>query len=357
MQTSVTALTSTPEGGTERAGFFGPDGALFGYTHMPPAGPLGGLLICSPLHGELGKNYSREVLLARNLAARGIVVQRFHYRGSGHSAGSSTELTFDSLVEDAQIALEQLEVLTQKEPVAFLGTRLGALVASVPAGRRRGAPVILWEPSGSARQHFRAVMRAGIVRGLKSGDAADAPAQFSLSRLETDGMVDVLGYPITWPLYESLADKSIPIALGDEPRAVQIVQFGGRRPGRPEVLALAEQLASRRATTSVELLDAEESWWFGGTNDNRWTRAASLALARLVIALAVRALGRSQAGFAMIPDRVDAYEEIPVFFPAGDNMLFGVLTTPSDRPDAASTAVVLVPGGCTPPRRTETARS
>ena len=168
--------------------------------------------------------------------------------------------------------------------MAFLGTRLGALVASVPAGRRRGAPVVLWEPCGSARQHFRAVMRAGIVRGLKSGDVADAPAQFSLSRLEADGMVDVLGYPITWSLYESLADKSIGTALGDEPRAVQIVQFSGRRPGRSEVLALAEQLSQRRATASVELLDAEESWWFGGTGGaggTRWGRTESLALADL----------------------------------------------------------------------------
>jgi hypothetical protein len=43
-----------------------------------------------------------------------------------------------------------------------------------------------------------------------SGESADAPAQFSLSRLETDGMVDVLGYPIMWPLYESLAGANIP---------------------------------------------------------------------------------------------------------------------------------------------------
>ena len=283
MRTAVTALTRTPEGGTERASFFGPDGALFGYTHMPAADPVGALLICSPLHGELGKNYGREVFLARSLAARGIAVQRFHYRGTGHSAGASTELTFDSLVEDAKMALEQVEVLTQNQPLAFMGTRLGALVASVPAGYRRGAPVILWEPSGSARQYFRAVMRAGIVRGLKSGDQADAPSQFSLNRLEKDGLVDVLGYPITWQLYESLVDKSIPTALGDGSRPVQIVQFGGRRPGRPELVALSEQLDRGGATTSVELVDAEESWWFGGTGGTGWTRAASLHLADLTL--------------------------------------------------------------------------
>lgn len=47
----------------------------------------------------------------------------------------------------------------------------------------------------------------------------------------------------------------------------------------------------------------------------------------------------------MIPDRVDTYDEIPAFFPAGNETLFGVLTTPPEGPDPASTAVVLVPGG------------
>jgi hypothetical protein len=265
MQTTVTAVAATPEGGTERAGFFGPAGALFGCTHVPAEAPLGALLICSPLHVELGKNYRREVLLARALSARGVLVQRFHYRGTGHSARDASMTTFDTLLEDAQVALLHLAEMAPGAPYAFLGTRLGALVASSLAGAAPGAPVVLWEPTGSVRQHFRAVLRAGIIRGLKSGQAADGPERFSMARLQADGLIDVLGYPLTWSLYESFADRAVAPALGGEPRAVQLVQFGGRRPGRPEVLALAEQLGQRNATVSVEVLDAEEAWWFGGS--------------------------------------------------------------------------------------------
>ena len=80
MQTAVTAMTLTPEGGTERAGFFGPDGALFGYTHTPPADPLGGLLICSPLHGSS----------ARTTAVRSFSPGVWLHAGSS-STGSITE--------------------------------------------------------------------------------------------------------------------------------------------------------------------------------------------------------------------------------------------------------------------------
>ena len=281
MPTASTAQTRTPVGGTERAFFFGPDGALFGYTHAPAVEPAWGLLICSPLHAELGKNYRREVLIARSLAAHGVLVQRFHYRGAGHSAGDPTRLTLDSMVDDAVTALEQTEALAPDRPVAVLGTRLGALVACAAAAHRADIPVVVWEPTVSAQKHFRDVLRAGIVRGLKSGEAADAPEQFSLSRLELDGVVDVLGYPITWRLYESLADSSISSALGDGPRPVQVVQFGGRAPTRPDLLAEVDQLGRQGAKASLDRVETEETWWFGGTGGVGWSREAVMALADL----------------------------------------------------------------------------
>jgi pimeloyl-ACP methyl ester carboxylesterase len=246
---------------------------------VPSGDPVGGLLVCSPLHVEFGKNYRREVLLARQLAARGVLVHRFHYRGTGHSAGDSTGVTMDTLVEDALTATQHTEALLGQRPLAFLGTRLGALVAGVAAGRRPASPFMMWEPSGSARQHFRAVFRAGIIRGLKSGDDADGPAQFSLARLESVGQLDVLGYPITWQLYQSLAGASIPTGLGEGSRPVQIVQFGGRAI-RADLSEIVEHVRCGGATVSVEYLDVAEAWWFGGTGDaSGEIRAAAHTLA------------------------------------------------------------------------------
>jgi hypothetical protein len=47
----------------------------------------------------------------------------------------------------------------------------------------------------------------------------------------------------------------------------------------------------------------------------------------------------------MTSKRVDAFEEVPTYFAAGDETLFGILTTPLPGPDPTLPAVVLVAGG------------
>ena len=64
---------------------------------------LGGVVACPSIYQDLFAGYRDEVLLARSLAARGIAVQRFHYRGAGHSdgdvAGAITSLTSSSVID------------------------------------------------------------------------------------------------------------------------------------------------------------------------------------------------------------------------------------------------------------------
>src|SRR5215469_15071329 len=67
-----------------------------------PEGPASvGAVICSPLWAEQMKNYRREVLLGRALAARGFVCARFHYRGVGHSRGDPQAIDISSMTDDA----------------------------------------------------------------------------------------------------------------------------------------------------------------------------------------------------------------------------------------------------------------
>ncbi|MGQ0669868.1 MAG: alpha/beta hydrolase, partial [Actinomycetota bacterium] len=137
----------TSTGIRETASFFGSASErLFGVMHTPPAAPSGGVVVCSPLYAEFARNYRREVLLGRALAERGIAVQRFHYRGSGHSDGQPGAMTFASMLGDAAVAAERLVGETGVRRVAFVATRWAALVAAAAAARY-DSPLSLWQPS------------------------------------------------------------------------------------------------------------------------------------------------------------------------------------------------------------------
>src|SRR3989304_5088377 len=89
----------------ETAGFFGlPGERLFGGTHLPAGAIHGGLVISSSIGPEQLTSYRNEVVLARRLAAAGVAVQRFHYRGSGHSDGEDVDLTLGTMVGGAAAA-------------------------------------------------------------------------------------------------------------------------------------------------------------------------------------------------------------------------------------------------------------
>ncbi|MDP8959415.1 MAG: alpha/beta hydrolase, partial [Actinomycetota bacterium] len=129
-------------GGWEEAWWFGPDGQrLFGFLHLPEGRPRAGIVVCSPLHAEFLRNYRREVLVARALAARGFAVQRFHYRGTGSSDGQASEATYETMRQDALLAAGHVLERSGATRLGFLGTRWGALVAAAGAAGFPGAPL------------------------------------------------------------------------------------------------------------------------------------------------------------------------------------------------------------------------
>jgi hypothetical protein len=263
--------------GSEVVSFFGSPGkSLFGCTHLPPSRAHALLLVCSPLHAELARNYRREVVLARTMSEHGVAVQRFHYRGTGHSDGRSDDVTFGTLREDARVALDHLRRLAGDLPVAVAGTRLSAHVAGAVAAENAGAPLVLWEPSPDTTRHFRSVLRAGIVRALKEGNSIDSGhGAFSLQRVHEAGVVDVLGYPITSQLVTSFAERDLASELSDAECHVQIVQFGRRGDGRAAQGAFVERLRGMAGTVTLANVDLDEVWWFGGSGDT-WHEAAEV---------------------------------------------------------------------------------
>lgn len=251
-------------GAREEVEFFGGTQRLFGCVHVPRSGAEAGLVVCSPVASEFEKNYRRETLLAWALASRGVAVGRFHYRGVGHSDGDSEAVSIDGMIEDAAAAADHLIERTGVTRLAFLGTRLGAVVAGAMARRHDGAPLALWEPVVDGTQYFREVFRAGFMADLRQRRGASPSQEAVVARLGSEGRVDVVGYTVGRALYESAVHRTLEPELGNVARPVLVVQLSQSQKVRPAYRALADRLAASGFPVEVVVIDEVEAWWFGG---------------------------------------------------------------------------------------------
>ena len=243
----------------EEAGFLGPDGErIFAVRHLPPEPARAGIVMCTPIFAEFEKNYRREVPLARILARGGLAVQRFHYRGTGHS--DDGEMTFESMRRDAILAAHSLVERTGITRVALMGTRLGGMIAGSAASEFSGAPVALWDPVVLPADYFRDVMRHRRVLETKKGQRGGPSLTEELAER---GVVDAVGYQLRRALFDSLAGRSLAQELGPEPRPLLLVQFGQpQRPLRAEYRALRDDLAARSFPVDTAVASLDEMWLF-----------------------------------------------------------------------------------------------
>jgi pimeloyl-ACP methyl ester carboxylesterase len=236
---------------------------MFGALHRPTAEPRGGVIVCSPYQAEFLKNYRREVVLGRALAAEGFAVQRFHYRGSGNSDGDPEDVSFDSMLEDAVAAREWLVARTGVTWTAFVGTRLGGLIAASAAARIDRSALVLWEPVVEAVRYFEEIFRGKLLSELKSSRPSAASPEEELSR---QGYVDILGYPITKRVYESAEGRDLGTEVGTSPRRILLVQIGGSRGMRSEYARLVQRWEGGGSSVHARVVDRPQAWWFGGGN-------------------------------------------------------------------------------------------
>ena len=248
---------------SEEAGFFGPGPQrLFGVLHRPTGPALGRVVICPSIYAGFITGYRVEVSLARALASRGVAVQRFHYRGTGHSDGEAEETTFPTMREDALAAAERLLERTGVGGLAFIGTRFGGLVAASAASEHPRCPLVLFGPTREARPFFQDAWRAMLIRDVKEGAGRRAPGQGLAETLEREGKVDVLGDGIYRPLFESAVDRTLVGELGDGARPVLVVQLGRASSLRGDIEAAAAALRGLGCAVDVELVAEDVAGWF-----------------------------------------------------------------------------------------------
>jgi pimeloyl-ACP methyl ester carboxylesterase len=249
----------------EEVRFFGPDRLkMFGCLHLPASDPVGGVVICSSIQAEFLKNLRREVLLGRALSQRGLAVVRWHYRGAGNSDGSSEDMTFHTMRDDTVAATRWLQDATGVDRLAFAGTRWGGLVAATVAGDHPGAPLALWEPAADSSRYFREVFRSRQIRELKEGSEDAASSSNLVDQLNESGTLDVLGYSIDKPLYESAQGHTLAEGLGDAARPILLIQIGRSKALRGEYRKLVTRWQETGSSVSTHVVEEELAWWFAG---------------------------------------------------------------------------------------------
>jgi pimeloyl-ACP methyl ester carboxylesterase len=250
---------------TEQAELFGgADLKVFGCRSLPDGVPVDGVVICPTLLAESIRNYRREVLLARELAARGFAVQRFHYQGSGNSDGNGADVTIETMLSNALAARERLIAMTGSVRVAFMGTRWGALIAGMAAARCQRAPLILWEPVVDPAGYFREAFRSQLVYDLKKRSSASPSTDALVRELHRSGSVDILGWSLHEALYESAIGRSLELELGDAPRAILLMQIGRRVALRNEYALLVDRWRQRGFSVQTHMVQEQPDWWFSG---------------------------------------------------------------------------------------------
>jgi hypothetical protein len=237
----------------------------FSALHLPPGAPTRGLVVCPPLHIEATRTYRREHLLGWELADRGWAIQRFHYRGTGHSTGDLADVELDALVADAIWAADRLRDRSGVQQVSFLGTRLGALVAARAAASSPGAGLVMWEPAIGIDKHLLEVFRARLLHSMRHGEAGGQTGAQLMAEMEDASSLDVLGYPITARLRRSFLGVTLDRVVPADPRSILLVQLGRKPSLRSELAAVVAGWRARGHDVVTRAIVDPAGWWFGNS--------------------------------------------------------------------------------------------
>lgn len=96
--------------------------------------PRAAMLILPPFFHEWQRSYRLFALFADAMAARGVSVLRFDYRGTGESSGVDEDFLPSRALDDAEAMLATLRERSDS-PVTLVGIRAGALLAERLAER------------------------------------------------------------------------------------------------------------------------------------------------------------------------------------------------------------------------------
>jgi hypothetical protein len=265
-----------PSGSGMEATYIGdPETPIFAIFHRPANQPAGVIVVCSPPYSEAIRNHRRELLFAWLASEKGLAVARFHPRGGGHSGGDTEDLSLTTMQDDARVVAETAMERFQSPLVGLIGTRLGAVVAHRVAAEYAHVAVAWWQPVFDAERYLGELSRARLIGDLKRGIRGDGTPLHE--QLMSEGVVDVLGSPITRRFAKSLIDRPLDDAP-EGPRRGLLAQMSRRDELEEDYESFANRLHQRNWTMSTLVIPDEETWWFGARGAGSEYRVRSVAM-------------------------------------------------------------------------------
>ena len=225
------------------------------YCHLLlPAQARSCVVICGSILGEFESNYHRERLLARALAYSGIAVARFHYSGEGNSTGDRASMTLASMIEDARAVVSHMMARGYEER-AYVGIRVGCLIAANLATSESNPPLVLWEPVEQGSDFVREAERKRRMSGLsRATSAVPSPPR----PIGDTGLVELFGYDVHASLLEGLEEAKLMDVLANRDRRIFIGRFGRLGDTDP----VAERLRASGFAVDVAGFGFTEAWWY-----------------------------------------------------------------------------------------------
>jgi pimeloyl-ACP methyl ester carboxylesterase len=202
-------------------------------------------------------------LVARRAAALGYPALVYHGRGHGDSAGDFAEVTFESMIEDALSAADEVCRRSGASSIIWLGVRFGGLVAAAASARHpRTAGLALWEPAHRGTDFFRQFLRgllfAEVARGFRSGLTVDRLVE----RIGLEGRIDVHASPLYNKFYRSACAADLSQTLTGWSGPTLLAQVQPRLNLTPDHNTLVAALQSRGAKVTVARVREDPGWQF-----------------------------------------------------------------------------------------------
>lgn len=201
-------------------------GMLHTAEHTADAGM--GWVFCHPFAEE--KLWSHRVFVgtARELAAKGMPVLRFDYRGYGDSDGQFDDFTLADHVDDIRAAIAELRARAPGiERVGLLGLRYGAsLAVLVTADDPSVERLVLWDPVVDMEQYLLDQLRSNLTTQMVLYGKVVTKREELVERIRAGEAVNIDGYDLRNPFFDQACTAPILDTAGKVSVPVQIVEIG-----------------------------------------------------------------------------------------------------------------------------------
>lgn len=293
--------TDATTGIAEEAAFLGPDGAkVLAFVHRPTTLlATAGVVMCGSLYEDLTVNYRKELMVARELARRGIASVRFQYRGAGNSDDlPGGAVTFDSMVADAELAAAWLQERTGVTSIVPVGFRMGGFVAEHLAGPDEQTPLGLWTPVLSGADYFRTVSRASKMVGVHADATKVEPTEPGVkpptsASTADDDAVEMMGYLVRNASRADLSARSLADATSAG-RPVLFVQVALNDDLTAPNAQFVDRWKAGGADVEVLLVQLRQQWFVPDEFEAEDERPESNTLAVGIADWVQRTVGRSE---------------------------------------------------------------